>query len=149
VPGLLFDTNIWLGALFPTHPFHLQARQALAEATPAVPAVFCRATQQSFLRLVSTPVLLKTYGAPDLTNRDAAVALNALLAMPQVCEREEPPGVVAQWHRLAACETASPKVWMDAYLAAFALGGGLRLVSLDHDFKTYTQHGLDLLLLNP
>ena len=148
MPGLLFDTNIWLGALFPTHPFHHQARQVLTEATPATPAVFCRATQHSFLRLMSTPVLLKTYGAPDLTNRDALVALAALLAMPQVCEREEPPGVIAQWHRLASCTSASPKVWMDAYLAAFALGGGLRLVSLDHDFKSYQQHGLDLLLIN-
>jgi predicted nucleic acid-binding protein len=94
-------------------------------------------------------VILKTYGAPDLTNRDAVVALKALLTMPQVCEREEPPGMAALWLRLAACDTASPKVWMDAYLAAFALGGGLRLVSLDHDFKTYKKHGLDLLLLNP
>ena len=149
MPGLLFDTTIWLGALLPPHPFHRQARQILADATPSVPAVFCRATQQSFLRLVSTRALLKTYGAPDLTKRDAVVALNALLAMPQVCEREEPPGVFAQWQRLAACDTASPKVWMDAYLAAFALGGGLRLVTLDHDFKAYQRDGLDLILLNP
>ncbi len=149
MPGLLFDTTIWLGAVFPTHPFHSQARQVLTAATHSVPAVFCRATQQSFLRLLSTPALLKAYGAPELTNRDAVVALNALLAMPQVCEREEPPGVVAQWHRLASRDTASPKVWMDAYLAAFALGGGLRLVTLDHDFKAYQRDGLDLLLLNP
>ena len=149
MPGLLFDTTIWLGAVFPTHPFHSQTRQVLAAATHSVPAVFCRATQKSFLRLLSTPALLKAYGAPELTNRDAVVALNALLAMPQVCEREEPPGVVVQWHRLASGDTASPKVWMDAYLAAFALGGGLRLVTLDHDFKAYQRHGLDLLLLNP
>ena len=147
--GQLFDTNVWIGAIFPPHPLHRQARQALDEATPANPAVFCRATQQSFLRLASTPVLLKAYGAQGLTNRDALVALNALLALSQVCEREEPPGVTAQWHRLASRDTASPKVWMDAYLAAFALGGGLRLVTLDLDFKDFEKHGLDLLLLTP
>ena len=38
---------------------------------------------------------------------------------------------------------------MDAYLAAFALGGCLRLVTVDHDFKAYQRDGLDLLLLNP
>ncbi len=84
-----------------------------------------------------------------MTNRDALVALNALLALPQVCERKEHEGVVTLWHRLASRETASPKVWMDAYLAAFAISGALRLVTLDHDFKSYKKQGLDLLLLNP
>jgi toxin-antitoxin system PIN domain toxin len=147
VPGSLFDTNVWLAAIFTTHPFHVQARQILHEATPAAPAVFSRSTQQSFLRLVSTPVLLKAYGAEGLTNRDALVALDALLALPQVCEREEPPGVFPLWKRLASGDTASPKLWMDAYLAAFAMNGGLRLVTIDRDFKRFESHGLDLLLL--
>jgi predicted nucleic acid-binding protein len=37
---------------------------------------------------------------------------------------------------------------MDAYLAAFAIRGRLRLVSLDHDFKNFEVQGLDLVLLN-
>jgi len=77
------------------------------------------------------------------------VALDALLALAQVCEREESPGTVALWHRLAGRDTASPKLWMDAYLAAFAMGGALRMVTLDHDFKSFVAHGLDLVLLNP
>ena len=149
MPGSLFDTNVWIAAIFTTHPFHKQAQQALHEATSAAPAVLCRSTQQSFLRLTSTPALLKAYGADGLTNRDALVALDALLALRQVHERDEPPGVLALWHRLASRETASPKVWMDAYLAAFAIRGGLRLVSLDHDFKSFKAQGLDLVLLNP
>ena len=80
---------------------------------------------------------------------DAVVALEALLAMPQVCERREHEGVVTLWHRLASRSTASPKVWMDAYLAAFAISGGLCLVTLDHDFKSYENQGLELALLNP
>jgi toxin-antitoxin system PIN domain toxin len=121
----------------------------LAERTPANPAVFCRSTQQSFLRLASTEALLKAYGAAGLTNRDAIVALSDLLTLPQVCERQEPPGTAALWHRLASRSTASPKLWMDAYLAAFAIGGGLSIVSLDHDFKSFKKQGLDLVLLNP
>ncbi|MCX6904868.1 MAG: PIN domain-containing protein [Verrucomicrobia bacterium] len=146
---MLFDTNVWIAAIFTTHPFHRQARQSLQQATPALPAVFGRSTQQGFLRLTSTPALLQAYGAEDLTNRDALVALEALLALPQVCEREEPPGTLALWRRLASRDTASPKVWMDAYLAAFAIIGGLRMVSLDHDFKSFEAQGLDLVLLNP
>ena len=38
---------------------------------------------------------------------------------------------------------------MDAYLAAFAIAGRLRLITLDRDFKSYVPHGLDLTLLNP
>ena len=38
---------------------------------------------------------------------------------------------------------------MDAYLAAFAIAGGLRLATLDRGFKQFEPHGLDLLLLSP
>ena len=149
MPGSLLDTNVWLAAVFTTHPFHQAAQKNLQQATPAEPAVFCRSTQQSFLRLASTPTLLKAYGATGLTNIDALVALGALLALPQVCEREEPPGTPALWHRLASHNTASPKVWMDAYLAAFAISGGLRMVSLDQDFKNFVRNGLKLVLIGP
>ena len=107
------------------------------------PAVFCRATQQSFLGLASTPTLLKAYGADGMTNRDA------LQALPQVCVREEAPGVFALWRGLAVAETASPKVWMDAYLAAFAITGGLRLITLDGDFRRFVANGLGLDLVRP
>lgn len=147
MPGILLDTSVWLAAVFPTHPFHPLARQCLQRATPIEPAVFCRSTQQSFLRLVSTPTLLKAYGATGLTNHDALIALDALMRQPQVRERDEPPGTFALWQQIAARDTASPKVWMDAYLAAFAIRGGLRLASLDRDFRNFVPHGLDLNLL--
>ncbi len=147
MPGYLLDTNVWLAAIFTTHPFHHLAEQTLQQATPAQPVAFCRATQQSFLRLATTPTLLKAYGAEGLTNRDALIALDALLALPQICFRDEPAGVFTLWRTLASCATASPKVWMDAYLAAFAIAGGLRLVTLDNDFKNFVPHGLDLSLL--
>ena len=149
MPGSLFDTNVWLAAIFPTHPFHLPAQQALLQATATQPAVWCRSTQQSFLRLASTPSLLKAYGADGMTNRDALVVLDALQVLPQVTLRDESPGVFALWCQLASANTASPKVWMDAYLAAFAMAGSLTLVSLDRDFKKFAPQGLVLNLLNP
>jgi len=149
MPGTLVDTNVWIAAVFTTHPFHALAQAALQQATPAAPAVFCRATEQSFLRLASTPVLLKVYGAEGLTNRDALAALNALQALQQVCVREEPRGTLTLWHSLSVLNRASPKVWMDAYLAAFATAGGLRLLTLDRDFKSFVPQGLKLSLLNP
>ena len=58
------------------------------------------------------------------------------------------PGAETLWRRFAALDSASPKAWMDAYLAACAITSGLRLVSLDRDFKTYEPQGLDLLQLD-
>lgn len=39
------------------------------------------------------------------------------------------------WKQLAAGRQNSPKLWMDAYLAAFAITGDLTLVSTDRGFK--------------
>lgn len=147
MPEQLFDTNVWIASVFPSHGAHQRAQQALQLATPARRAIFCRSTQQSFLRLASTPAILKAYGAEGMTNHDSLLLLRALLDLPQVGQCKEQDGVEALWQRLASRNTASPKVWMDAYLAAFAIGGGLRLVTLDHDFKSYQSLGLKLTLL--
>ncbi len=148
MPAQLFDTSAWLAASFEQHPAHSVARQALRQATPTQAAVFCRATQQSYLRLLSTAALTKIYGVAPLTNRDALLALDNLQALAQVAWRDEPPGLFGLWRTLAALDSASPKVWMDAYLAAFAIAGALRLVTLDKDFKNFVPHGLDLALLS-
>ncbi len=56
-------------------------------------------------------------------------------------------GLDPVWRQLAVRESPSPKVWMDADLAAFAITGSLRLVTLDKDFRNHVPSGLDLLLL--
>jgi predicted nucleic acid-binding protein len=48
-------------------------------------------------------------------------------------------------HHTAAHGTASPKLWMDAYLAAFALAGRYSMVTTDAAFRQF--RGLDLLVL--
>lgn len=148
MPGALFDTNIWLAVVFSTHPGHAVARMALQSSTGAEPALFCRSTEQTFLRLLTTPVLLRTYGAEGLSNRDALITLNALQGLPQVRYADEPLGTVVRWHALAARDTASPKLWMDAYLAAFAIAGGLKLLTLDADFRQFIPQGLQATVLN-
>ncbi len=60
----------------------------------------------------------------------------------------EPYALDAVWRQLTDGDTPSPKLWMDAYLAAFAITAGLRLVTLDTDFRNYMSHGLDLFLLS-
>jgi toxin-antitoxin system PIN domain toxin len=149
VPGFLVDASVWVAVTFPRHPHHGVAQDELARATVSAPAVFCRATQQSFLRLVSTPQIFRAYQPEEVTNYTALAAFEMLCARPDIVSLDESPGTVALWHRFAARDTASPKVWMDAYLAAFAISGGLELVTLERDFKTYEAHGLRLRLLLP
>jgi toxin-antitoxin system PIN domain toxin len=143
----LLDTSVWLAYLFDAHPNHTAAATAVAQATPQQPAFFCRATQQSFLRLASTPALHRMYRVPGMTNEIALRLFDQLLAKASVAYREEPPGLESLWHRLARRPTASPKLWMDAYLAAFAITAGLALISLDRDFAQYERDGLKLQLL--
>jgi hypothetical protein len=62
---------------------------------------------------------------------------------------DEPPDLMGLWCRLAGLDQVAPKRWMDAYLAAFAIAGSVRLMSLDWDFVQFQQQGLDLELLTP
>jgi uncharacterized protein len=143
----LIDSNIWIAHSFSSHPGHDAAANGLAQATSEQPAIFCRATQQSFLRLISTPALLQRYGVTGLTNEDAILLLDQYLSSSAVVYQEEPLGIARLWFRLARRKTASPKVWMDAYLAAFAIAGELTIITFDSDFKQFEPTGLNLQLL--
>ncbi|MCP9836257.1 PIN domain-containing protein [Cyanobium sp. N.Huapi 1H5] len=147
MPACLLDVNVWVAAAFAAHPAHHSAQAVLLQATPEAPALFCRATQQSFLRLVSTPAICTAYRAASITNRDALAALEAFQALPQVDMVEEPIGIESLWWRLAGLAVAAPKRWMDAYLAAFAITSSTRMVTLDQDFRQFLGAGLDLELL--
>ena len=147
--ALLYDSNLWVALTFSAHPHHGRAVETFASATAESPACFCRATQQSFLRLASTPALLRVYRADGFTNRDAVDLHATLIRQRNIRVLPEPPELETLWHRLAAIPSASPKVWMDAYLAAFAIRHAVEFVTLDRDFKNFVKDGLVLRLLAP
>jgi toxin-antitoxin system PIN domain toxin len=100
--------------------------------------LFCRATQQSLLQLLTTAAVLAPYGNPPLTNNEAWDVYQAFIADERIGQlADEPPGVEARWGALASRSVASPKLWMDAYLAAFATCAGLRLVTTDAAFSQF------------
>jgi predicted nucleic acid-binding protein len=56
------------------------------------------------------------------------------------------PGIwKTRWRGFADRPTALPKIWMDAYLAAYAVTAGCRLVTTDSVFRQF--EGLDLTLI--
>jgi toxin-antitoxin system PIN domain toxin len=142
----LCDSNVWVALALSKHAHHSAAREWLDSVRAPASAVFCRATQQAFLRLLTNASVLGAFGNAPLTNRQAWDAYEALLADDRVGFRvEEPAGLDVHWKRFALRGTASPKLWMDAYLAAFAVAGGYRLVTNDRAFSQF--RGLEVELL--
>jgi toxin-antitoxin system PIN domain toxin len=131
----LVDSNVWLALALSKHRFHSAARPWLCRQSANQPAAFCRSTQQSFLRLLTTDAVFTTYGIPALSNRSAWSVYEGFRADKRIIWIEEPRGLEAMWKQLAAGRQNSPKLWMDAYLAAFAITGDLTLVSTDRGFK--------------
>jgi predicted nucleic acid-binding protein len=60
----------------------------------------------------------------------------------------EPSGARDLWLKLAVGNRPSPNVWMDAYLAAFAIMIDAELVTFDRGFVKFQSHGLKLRLLD-
>lgn len=142
----LCDSNVWLALALSGHVHHRAAGDWFETTGRPRSVFFCRATQQSLLRLLTTAAVLAPYGNEPLTNRRAWRVYEAFAADDRIVLVEgEPDGIEDAWVELAARATASPKLWMDAYLAAFARTAGCTLVTTDAAFMHFP--GLDLRLL--
>lgn len=83
------------------------------------------------------------YGVPALSNRKALDVFDSFL-------QDDRIGLIVMsprgWKLPGVSSRASAQLWMDAYLAAFALSGGYQLITTDGGFRQFS--GLDLLVLN-
>ncbi len=142
---LLPDSNVWLALLLSEHAFHPIAAAWLSGVPSRGRVLVCRATHQSVLRLLTTRAVMAPYGATALSNSQALEVCDAILADKRIVWADEPAGLDARFRKWAGSRDAAPKLWMDAYLAAFAHSGGHRLVTIDRAFRQFV--GLDLELL--
>lgn len=142
----LCDTDVWLALALSGHVQHEATRDWLDGVEEAQSIWFCRATQQSLLRLLTNAAVLAPYGVPPRTNAEAWAIYDAFVADERVAFQErEPDGLEVHWRAYAERSIASPRLWMDAYLAAFARAAGLQLVTTDSGFRQF--EGVDVLLL--
>ena len=144
----LLDINTWIALSLDTHPQYRPAR-LWYEQTPLQRGdlVFCRQTEVGFLRLVTQAAVMARCGAKPLSNTKAVEFLDCLCGDPAVSREDEPPATRSLGLQLAQGPLPSPNVWMDAYLAAFAISLGAELVTFDQGFKSFEKHGLRLCLL--
>lgn len=90
---------------------------------------------------------MKGCGVAPMTNEQAPDYLAAVHADPAVAVIEEPAAARSLWLELARTPYPSPNVWMDAYLAAFAISLGAEMVTFDRAFAAFVSKGLSLRLL--
>lgn len=57
----------------------------------------------------------------------------------------EPPNIESAWISLMSAREASSITWTDAYLAAFSLEAGFRLISFDRGMCHWPALALDVL----
>lgn len=140
------DTNIWLALTLSGHPHNGAAMSWFDGLGDNDVADFCRATQQSLLRLLTTRALFSSLQAEPLTNEEAWSVVDALLTDERIeITPLEPTRLTEFWRRYSTLTTPSPKRWMDAYLAAFARAAGARLVTNDRAFADFEE--LDALII--
>ena len=142
----LCDTNVWLALTFENHEHARVATRWLNSVQEPGSISFCRTTQRCFLRLITSAAVAALYGFPPLTNTQAWITYDAFIRDNRIVLRaDEPADLDRYWRDCADRPTASPKLWMDAYLAAFALAAGHQFVTTDRAFRQF--RGLDLLVL--
>jgi len=88
---------------------------------------------------------MQPYGLPAMSNIQAWETYDQFLSESRIAWTEEPRPVDIHWRKFALRGTASPKLWMDAYLAAFAIACKAQLVTTDKGFLQFA--GLDVHLL--
>ncbi|QDU54299.1 TA system VapC family ribonuclease toxin [Aeoliella mucimassa] len=130
---LLPDINVWIALAFDSHLHHAAALKWF-QTSNDLPLYFCRLTQQGFLRIATNP---KAVGADAVTLNNAWSLYDQMLGDDRIVYKDEPKGIEPVWRRLTVDYKFSNKVWSDAYLAAFAIQGSLRLVSFDKGFAKF------------
>lgn len=129
---LLPDVNLWLALAFESHGHQARAKVWFEGVQPDQVCAFCRMTQQGFLRLATNA---RAFYEEAVTLERAWQLYDAFLSDAQVAFLEEPVGIEVPWRKFTVRRTFSPKIWNDAYLAAFAEQVEGTLVTFDRSMS--------------
>jgi hypothetical protein len=136
--SLIFpDVNVWLALATSEHVHAVAARRWWEAETNHI--VFSRFTQLSFLRLMTTASAMD--GKP-LTMTQAWHVYDRLFEDDRVGFVAEPLDVETSFRRSTSDRTASPKLWADTWLLAFAQAAEGTLVTFDRALAARGAHCL-------
>jgi hypothetical protein len=127
--SLIFpDVNLWLALNYGDHSHNRAAvRWYLTPDLPR-PLVFNRHTQLGLFRLLSTEAVL---GQNALSVIQCWKVFDRWIDSDEAILVPEPSDLDQLMRAHTQAGSISPKVWADAYLAAFAESGGFTLVTFD------------------
>ena len=134
------DANVWLALLWSRH-VHSERAGAWFERSSEEKFFFCRITQITVLRLLTTPMVM---GSDVKTMSEAWALWDKVCADDRIALLAEPEAIEPEFRRFSALRSSSPKVWADAYLVAFATVAGLKLVTFDRGLRSL---GVDVQVL--
>jgi toxin-antitoxin system PIN domain toxin len=138
------DVNVWIALTYGGHIHHRIARAWFAQVGMDERLCFCRFTQLSLLRLLTTEAVMGTDEV--MSQAQAWGAYDIWLSDSRVIFLEEPAHIDGVFRSLSHSNSSEPKVWSDSYLAAFASVAELRLVTFDRGFQG---RAAQLLILKP
>ncbi len=143
---LLADSNFWVALAIAKHEFHAAVNLWLRERSGPERVCFCRSTQQSFLRLMTTEAVMRRYGLPVLSNRVAWSIYEERMSDDRFGWLDEPAGLNAQWKKWSATPRSVAQA-MDGRISRRIYYGkaDTNLLQSDSGFKQYV--GLSLVLL--
>jgi toxin-antitoxin system PIN domain toxin len=139
----LADVNVVFPLLLSRHQ-HRDTALAWFDSTSSAEVVLPRLTRLGALRLLTTAQVM---GRDVLSPKAAMMALEILEADDRIVLLHEPDGLDEPLKKFVTTCAATPNLWTDAYLAAFASTAELKLVSFDRGFLKFPS--LAFLLLVP
>lgn len=120
------DINLWLALAAPEHPHSAKALRWWRAEEGSIG--FCRLTALGLLRLVTTAAAMDQ---KPLNMDEAWWVYERFFEDDRVVFLAEPEAAEALFRQNARGQQASPKLWADAWLLAFAEAAGGQLVTFD------------------
>jgi toxin-antitoxin system PIN domain toxin len=122
------DVNVWVALAHTIHPHHAAAMNWALTVDSVETFYLCRFTQLGVLRILTNRGAM---GVDVLTQAEAWAVFDRLVAYWRAVLIEEPVGFEKGFRALTIRDQVSTQHWADAYLAEFASGHGLALVTFD------------------
>ena len=130
------DVNVWFALLHEDHVHHATASEWWGSNRSGVIGFF-RQTQMSILRLLTTAAAMN--GKP-LRMPEAWAAYDRLFDDDRVAFLDEPGGIDTVFRKYTHRNHASPKLWADAWLLAFAECAGGAVITFDQALAAQASH---------